>query len=333
MIRRRTALGLLLTPLAVTGCAQEAVRVTPPQAESQVYPVVEPGQARSILDAVDQAVAAGVGPKDTAETADARLGGPYLELALAQARVADRRKKKIEAPAEVSREALIVPRSAEWPRFFLAVGRSQDASTYLVRVLRSASARDPYGLWGEAMMLPGASLPDTTQDAGSDATVLDADASGLLLSPKEAIAGFAGYLNGKGKGKGSENFRRSEYSDQLLQQLAADERGLRQVATVSSRHTAADEDPMAMRTDDGGALVIGQVQQTYSVKVKPDSGKVKVRDADLAALAGGKDELQFAKSFTRSAVEVVVLHVPAGDSKERIRVVAAAKGDVRAVVK
>ncbi len=59
--------------------------------------------------------------------------------------------------------------------------------------------------------------------------------------------------------------------------------------------------------------------------MKPNSGKVKVKDADLAALAGGKDELQFSKSFTRNAVEVVVLHVPAQDSKERIRVVAAEK--------
>lgn len=79
--------------------------------------------------------------------------------------------------------------------------------------------------------------------------------------------------------------------------------------------------------------MIGRLRQTYTVKVKPDSGKVKVRDADLAALAGSKDELQFSKSFTRSAVEVVVLHVPAKDSKERIRVVAAEKGDVEAEVK
>ncbi|MCE0539049.1 hypothetical protein LWF15_26465 [Kineosporia rhizophila] len=329
MIRRRTALGLLLTPLVVAGCGQEPLVVSAPAADTQVYPVVEAGQAKAILDAVDSAVAAGVSAKDTEETADARLTGPYLQIRLAQARVADELGKKLGAAAEVTREALIVPRNAAWPRFFLAVGRSEQASTYLVRVLRSDSARDPYGLWAETMMLPGASLPETAQDG----SVLAADTDDLLLSPEEAIDGFAGYLNGKGKGKGAENFRRSEYSDQLLQQLAADEEGLEQVATVSSRHTAADEAPMVMRTDDGGALVVGQLRQTYTVKVKPDSGKVKVKDADLAALAGEKDELQFAESFTRSAVEVVVLHVPAKDSKERIRVVAAEKGDVKAVVK
>ncbi|GAB3239015.1 hypothetical protein [Kineosporia babensis] len=329
MIRRRTALGLLLTPLVVAGCGQEALVVTAPQADPQAYPVVDSGQAVSILDAVDQAVAAGVSAKDTSETADARLSGPYLMLALARARVAARRERKIEAPDEVTREALIVPRSVTWPRFFLAVGRSESASTYLVRVLRSDTARDPYSLWAEAMMLPGASLPDATQDA----SVLAEDASGLLLTPKEAIVRFAGYLNGKGRGSDAENFRRSEYSDQLLQQLAADTDDLEQVATVSSRHTAVDETPLAMRTDDGGALVIGQLRQTYTVKVKPDSGEVKVRDADLAALAGEEDELKFDESFSRSAVEVVVLHVPAQDSKERIRVVAAAKGDVKAVVK
>lgn len=328
-MRRRAALGLLLTPIVVAACGQEELLVTAPRADTGSYPVVESGQARSILDAVDRAVAAGVSAKDTAATADARLSGPYLEIRLAQARVAAKRKKKLAAASEVTREALIVPRSDAWPRFFLAVGRSQNASTYVVRVLRSDSARDPYGLWAEAMMLPGASLPDTTQDASA----LAEDVDGLLLNPKEAIAGFAGYLNGEGKGKGAEDFRRSEYSDQLLQRLDADQEGLEEVATVSSKHVVTDDAPMAMRTDDGGALVIGQLRQTYTVKVKPDSGKVKVRDADLAALAGGKDELQFSESFTRTAVEVVVLHVPAKDSKERIRVVAAEKGDVKAVVK
>lgn len=328
-MRRRIALGLLLAPLLLAGCGQEDVLVSAPRAETEVYPVVESGQAPSILDAVDQAVAAGVGAKDTAKTADARLSGPYLELRLAQARVAAERRTKTGEPAEVTREALIVPRSAGWPRFFLAVGRSENVATYVVRVLRSDSARDPYGLWAETIMLPGAALPD----AGQDASALTGDADGLLLGPEEAIAGFAGYLNGEGKGKGAEDFRRSEYSDQLLQRLDADQEGLEQVATVSSKHVAADEAPMAMRTADGGALVIGRLRQTYTVKVKPDSGKVKVKDADLAALAGGKDELQFSKSFTRSAVEVVVLHVPAKDSKERIRVVAAEKGDVEAEVK
>ncbi|MBT0772105.1 hypothetical protein KIH74_24390 [Kineosporia sp. J2-2] len=328
-MKRRAALGLLLTPLVVAGCGQNTLVVTAPAADTQVHPVVEAGQARSILDAVDEAVAAGVGADDTTETADARLLGPYLAVLLARARVAEERDQKTDTPDEVTREALVVPRAHGWPRFFLAVGRTSSASTYLVRVLRSDSARAPYGLWAEAMMLPGASLPETA----TDASVLGADTDGLLLSPKEALAGFAGYLNGEGKGDGAENFRRSEYSDQLLQRLEADQKGLKEVATVSSKHVAVDETPLAMRTDDGGALVIGQLRQTYTVKVKPDSGKVKVKDADLAALAGGKDELQFGKSFTRSAVEVVVLHVPAKDSKERIRVVAAQKGDVEAEVK
>jgi hypothetical protein len=326
-MRRRAALGLLMTPLALAACGREDVMVSAPPADTGVYPVVESGQARAILDAVDKAVAAGVSAKDTAETADARLTGPYLEIRLAQAKIAAERKKSVPTPAVVTREALIVPRSAEWPRFFLAVGRSENASTYLVRVLRTDEARAPYGLWAETILLPGASLPDTAQEA------LAEDADGLLLTPKEAIAGFAGYLNGEGKGKGAENFRRSEYSDQLLQRLNADQEGLEQVATVSSKHAVAEEAPLAVRTDDGGALVIGRLRQTYTVTVKPDSGKVKVKDADLAALAGGKDELQFSKSFTRSAVEVVVLHVPAKDSRERIRVVAAEKGDVEAEVK
>jgi len=328
-IGRRGALGLLLTPLLVSACGRDDLVVSAPAADPQAYPVVDSGQAQAILDAVDQAVEAGVGAKDTVRTADTRLSGPYLEIMLAQARVAAGRKSKTPAVAEVSREALTIPVGADWPRFFLAVGSSASASTFLIRVLRSQTAQDPYALWAQAQMLPGATLPEATVDASA----LPGDADGLLLTPVEAVEGFAGYLNGKGKGENAENFRSSEYSDQLLQRLAADQKSLKEVATVTSEHVAADETPMAMRTDDSGALVVGRLRQTYTVKVKPDSGKVKVKDADLAALAGGEEELQFSRSFTRTAVEVVVLHVPAKDSKERIRVVAAQKGDVKAVVK
>lgn len=329
MITRRSTLGLLLTPLLMSACGQDELLVTAPKADTTAYPFVDSGQAGSVLDAVDRVVAAGVTAHDTTATADARLSGPHLEILLARARVAAERKEKVATAAEVSREALVVPRGTGWPRFFLAVGRSDDASTYLVQVLRSPTVQDPYGLWAQTLMLPGATLPDTTREAAA----LSGAADGLLLTPAEAVEGFAGYLNGKGKGRSAEHFRSSEYSDQLLQQLADDQKDLKEVATVSSKHVAVDEAPMAMRTDDAGALVIGRLRQTYTVTVKQGSGKVKVKDADLAALAGGKDEIQFSRSFTRTAVEVVVLHVPAKESTERIRVVAAEKGDVKAVMK
>lgn len=315
------AVAVLLAVLA--GCGSDPQRVTDPAPDPVTYPVVAVGQARSVLDAVDAAVTAGVGPKDTARTVDARLLGPYRELALARARIAAERKAEVPAPVDVERLRLIVPATRSWPRFFVAVGNQSGAATPSLRVLTSATARSPYGLWAEPALLPGATLPETA--AGS--VQLAADADGLVLSPKEVLSGFAGYLNAGAKP--SEQFAAGVYSDQLTQRLAADTKALKAVATVSSRHRVGSAGPLAVRTADGGALVFGELQQTYTITVKKGKGTVDVSDKDLAALAGGKGKIK--KSFTRTAVEIVVFDVPLR-GKGSIAVIAAQKGDVKAVI-
>jgi hypothetical protein len=320
-----SALALLLG-----GCAGGGHEVKEPAPDKAAYPVVEVGQARSVLDAVDGALVRGVTASDTPTTVDARLLGPFLELELAEARTAAKRKTKVTKPAEVERLRLIVPTSQAWPRFFIEVGNSDKTSLPVLRVLRSSSPRVPYGLWAEATMLPSATLPETAQPAvGSP--MIATDASGFVASPEEALKGFAGYLNGGAKTTPSSQYRRSIYSDQLMARLAGDRKELKahSLATVSSTHVVGSSEPLAIRTADGSALVIGELRQTYLVKVKKGKGSVKISDRNLAALAG-KDK--FSTSFTQTAVEVVVLNVPP-EGRGLITVIAAQKGAVKAVAK
>jgi len=323
---------LVLAPvLSLTGCAAGADKVSDPKPDLSAHPVVQEGQAQSVLDAVDGALVRGVDPKDAPNMVDARLVGPFQTLELAAARVAAQRKSKLAQQSQIQRLRLIVPVSSGWPRFFIAVGSSRDTSTPVLRVLTSATARAPYGLWAQTTMLPGATLPPTAPVATGSA-VLGADAAGLVASPKEVLSGFAGYLNSGARTTASRPFRRSVYSDQLIQRLASDRKSLGQagLGTVSSRHVVGPAGPLAVRTADGGALVIGELEQTYVIKIKKGKGHVEVTDQDLAALAGGKK--QFSTSFTRTAVEVVVFSVPAR-GQGLITVIAAQKGDVKAVAK
>jgi hypothetical protein len=317
--------------LAVTlcGCAGSGNQVKEPAPDTAAYPVVAVGQARSVLDAVDGALVRGVAANDTPTEVDARLLGPFRELELADAKIAAERKRKVAKPDEVERLRLIVPTTATWPRFFVEVGNSNGSSTPVLRVLSSANPRAPYGLWAEATMLPGATLPETAPPS-TGSPLLTADATGFVASPQEVLKDFAGYLNDGAKTTASTPFARSIYSDQLLQRLAADRKALKAVATVSSSHAIGSDPPFAVRTPDGGALVIGELQQTYVVKIKKGKGSVKISDTDLAALAGGKK--QFSTSITRTAVEVAVFRVPP-QGKGLITVIAAQKGDVKAVLK
>jgi len=177
-------------------------------------------------------------------------------------------------------------------------------------------------------MLPGATLPETAPPSTGSALVAP-DADGLVTTPKEVVSGFAGYLNADLTSAASKQFRRSVFSDQLLQRVAADQKALKAVATVSSKHTVASAEPFAVRTADGGALVVGELQQKYTITIKKGKGAVDVTDKNLAALAGGKSKIK--KSLTRTAAEVVVFKVPPR-GKGLITVIAAQKGDVEAVI-
>lgn len=326
----------LMKPAAILGplvlllaaCGSGATEVTEPPLDTAAHPVVAVGQARSVMDAVESALVRGVDPKDTASTVDARLLGPFRDIALADARIAAKRKATVAEPAAVDQLRLIVPTSKTWPRFFVAVGNTDNTSTPVLRVLSSPAARSPYGLWAEPAMLPGATLPETAA-AGTGSEVVAPDAGGLVATPKEVLSGFAGYLNAGATTTASKQFRRSIYSDQLLQRLAEDRKGLKAVATVDSKHTVGSSDPLALRTADGGALVFGELRQKYTITVKKGKGAVDVTDKDLAALAGGKNKIK--KSLTRTAVEIVVFKVPPR-GKGLITVIAAQKGDVEAVI-
>jgi hypothetical protein len=321
----RGAVLLCAGTLTLGACGTAGRTVSDPAPDNRAYPVVAPGQAGSILQAVDATRVASVDPKDV-NAADPRLVGPFRELLLAQAKTNEKRKKRARTPAVIKRVRLLVPAQRAWPRFFVAVGDTRDESTYLLQVLTTPTARTPYGLWAQPVMLPGATLPEViSSDTG--APVVSPDASGLVLAPKDVLAGYAEYLNKRALTPNSKNFRRSTYSDQILDRLAADQKALKAVATVTSTHSVVPGEPFALRTKDGGALVIGALSQEYKISVKKGKGTVGVSDADLAALAGGKKS--FSKSFTRTASEVLVFRVPPRGGGP-ITVIAAQKGDIEA---
>jgi hypothetical protein len=325
-VRRRVvpALGAVaVASLVLAGCSQSEQRVTPVAAEAGGYPAVALPQAAGILDAVDQAVAAGT-QKRSADSFGDRVIGPYRNFAIARAKVDSARKVTTAVP-EFERLRLLVPEATAWPRFFIAVGNSTTSATPVLRVLLSPSARTQYGLWSELSMLPGATVPEVASPA-TGAPALGQEDQSLALSPKDVLTRFATYLNTEGKTEGR-TFRRNTFGDQVVQRYLGDRKKLAAVATVTSQHTPDLRTVFTLRTADGGAIVIGALTQRYTVAVKSGQPGAKV-DPALAALAGGK--VQFGKSFTRTAVEVVAFAVPKRGGEAAATVIAAQKGDIAA---
>ena len=286
------------------------------------YPALLVPQAEAVLDKVDAAVAA-ARQAGAASAGDGRVLGPFAEGLAAQATVA-KASKSTAAPAAatLSRDRLVLTRAAGWPRFFLVAGAAPGLPTPAVRVLLSPSAREPYGVWAQPVLLPGATLPEVAA-AAQGAETLAADASGLVATPAQAAAGYADVLTKSTGSASAALIAPDEFRRQVASRLAADRRSVAAVGTVTSTHAVDPDGVLAFRTADGGAVVVAALRQTYAVRLRSGAGTVRV-DAALAALGG---RATFSKSLERTSVEVVVLAVPpAGGGL--VQVVAASKDDV-----
>jgi hypothetical protein len=192
----------------------------------------------------------------------------------------------------------------------------------------SPSARAPYGLWAQLHLLPGAALPAAAPGAAG-VQALAPTAQGLVMTPAAVAARYADVLNRGAVSGYASSFARDDFRAQVEQRLAADRAAIVTpgFATLSSAHTPIPGAVYALRTSDGGALVLVALRQVYVAVVR--SGAVTV-DADLAALAGRAGRLQFTRSLTRTSVEVLAFQVPATTLGGPVRLVAASKADTSA---
>ncbi len=296
-----------------------------PPAPSLNYPVVVEPQALRIGEAVEDAVAAAVEARDVA-AAQGRVTGPAAEVLAAQLTIARVRTVPPPPAKTLVPARLLVPRAAGWPRWFVAAG-SVGKGAAAIRVLLSPSAREPYAVWAELTMLPGATLPEAANTPSGVAT-LAPTGPGLNMTPAEVAARYADLLN---RGRASDYrtaFADDDFRTQLNARLAADRKQIvaTAVATLTSTHSAVKGTGYTLRTVDGGALVIVELRQAYQVRVEPGRGAVKA-DPDLAALAGKE---VFSARLDRAAVEVLAFWVPSKGSSKPVRLIAASKGDVSA---
>ena len=310
---------------ATSGASSGAPAPSAPPAPSLNYPVVVEPQALRIGEAVEDAVAAAVQARDVA-AAQGRVTGPAAEVLAAQLTIARVRTVPPPPAKTLVPARLLVPRAAGWPRWFVAAG-SVGKGAPAIRVLLSPSAREPYAVWAELTMLPGATLPEAANTPSGVAT-LAPTGPGLNMTPAEVASRYADLLN---RGRASDYrtaFADDDFRTQLNARLAADRKQIvaTAVATLTSTHSAVKGTGYTLRTVDGGALVIVELRQAYQVRVEPGRGAVKA-DPDLAALAGKE---VFSARLDRAAVEVLAFWVPSKGSSKPVRLIAASKGDVSA---
>lgn len=320
--RASAAAAPLLAVGLLAGCAEE---LPVPEAQPAVVgAMVTEEQEKTIISRVAESVETASEERKTADLG-ARTTGPAKELRTSQIEVAKKLKNdKQVTKLPMSMQSVVLPSEPGWPRVSLATStQPKDLTPPVLYAFEQSSARSDYKLWGWARLLPGATLPQTAPtDTGAE-RVEPGDGETLVVSPKKAVAMYAGVLSDKADSEFADQVADDDFRDLMRKQESAQKKadGWKASEGKYSFSAKADEKAglQAIRTLDGGAIVMGVVDSSQVIQLQ-DKAEAPPSDgfATQKALFGDKDVTNVLRT---KYLDIVVLYVPPTGSDEKLRLV------------
>lgn len=304
--------------LGLAACANPVPEPAPDAAPAVPPPALSVAQSTSVLDQVGEVLAAGDAANDPAGL-PARLFGPALEIRTAEyVRAAATNGERPPVQLPMTAQTTIVPDTDTWPRTQMVVTEQPaDLQAPLLLVLQQASPREPYRLWSWARLGPSVQMPATAEpETGSEPVA--ADDTSLLLPPAEALAQYADVLTNGDASAAAATFPPDFFRTALTEARNQTVASLQAVASVAETVSPVDGAVTALRTADGGAIVVGRLSTVTTVTLS--QGSITLNDPFDAALAG-KDSVT--SNLVRTWTDVVALYVPPAGGAEQVTVLAA----------
>ncbi|MBT8161127.1 MULTISPECIES: DUF2905 domain-containing protein [Arthrobacter] len=296
------------------------------QDAAQSSPVLLDSQLKRILEQVASAVAAGDAARDAAKLAP-RVDGTEMQVRTQNYKIRSQ-VATFEARMPVRSTKLlgsVITTQRSWPRTVVAVTQGDGNVVPQVLTLVQASPRDNYKLKDTAPLQPGTSFPAIP--LGGTQQIAAGDKTGLQYSGTEAMAALADRLtkpDSAFKDKLVEGTNSPYIADVLDYQSSTVKSGTNGDFTFT--HTPAAPETSVFRTSDGGALVIGRVDFTFTSKPKADGDTLNV-DKAAAVLAGGDStKVGLVQNFAES----VAIYIPPTGTTGPMKLVAAVRGLVGA---
>jgi hypothetical protein len=281
---------------------------TPPATQ----PVVAPGTATAVAE---RALARAERADATQTPAAAReaFTGLALRLAAPSYRRSGDRDSSGSALRLTEAPQVVVTAGSTWPRTVLSVHRADPGSPTELAVLQSRNARTPYQVAARVELLAGAALPPSVA-ADRGAEILTADAAGLVATPRRAVADYARLLQ-TGRSGGTV-FASDPVVPSVRNNASSQAADVRAVAAFAQEHRPERDVVSAVRTADGGALVVAAIDRVDRFRVRKGAGTI-TPPSTYAGLARGAQRITRQADVTTVQVLALVLP-PAGRGPARV---------------
>jgi hypothetical protein len=302
-----------------------------PPAAAAPYPAVTELQFSRIMSRIAQQV----------QAADAELAVNLLNERVTNPSLDARRAvyiiKRADAesgslvPILASPIRLVLPQqTSTWPRSVMGIIQDEQdtASPSIAVVLRQEDPRSNYQLSYAIVLAPQVQIPDLPS-ASIGAAKLSKDSKLTKFTPVDVLANYSDVIN-----RGSDSPYSTDFAlatDRLFVQLGPDAAALRQesfgdTVDVEWETSPTDNEVVAFATADGGALVMGTLQEVETVTPKQSGASVNASIAVRALTALPQSTLGF---DVVSHVQVL-WYVPPVGSEEGIRVLGFTYGLIQA---
>ncbi|WP_243064652.1 hypothetical protein [Humibacter sp. RRB41] len=292
----------------------------PGQGKDTPPPAVTSPQLDNIVNEISKTTAKADAKLD-ATLAATRFSGPALA-----ARTGDYalRAKKSDAAAEQTIPAnavsLALPEATDtWPRVVSAIVHDpKDAKAApLDLVLIQASPRENYTVEYAIALEANAKVPDLPP-ANIGTSIVPPDSKLLLVAPNQLATEYGDVLQNGEKSKYYKQF--DSKSDKLAPQVGAAYKAteISQLPATASLHftqQAGEDGPIAMATNDSGAIVSVSVNETSTVKPVEAGATVSTSSANVQAITGVTDST---KGFQTTYGYQLLFYVPPAESKQKI---------------
>jgi hypothetical protein len=320
---RFVRLGAVLAAAAVVlaGCAipLPTVEADPPLEGPQ--PALDEVRLDRVLSTVSDVLATADEDSDGDVLSD-RFVGPALHTREAEytlaAATADGDDPTAPQQLTTDPQVLVVGNSDTWPkRIFVFTTIADGMNTPLLIGLEQTDPRADYKMFSWVRLLPEITTPATAVPAVGSPQVA-ADATGLLLSPNEAMRGYATLLTEGGEAQ--------FFEDDIFRTFVADDReaiqeSVEDAGEYSETFEVTGFTPRSLETADGGAIVIGALRSDQVYERTIEDSEMTV-GGNIALLAG-TDSIDVEESVTAGYYLMVAMYVPPKGAGGKIQVLGA----------
>ncbi len=190
----------LVGAVVLAGCSQPVLEVEAPQSDVQSGAQSGPADEEVVLsqEQVDRIVADVQAVLDEAEKAKdaalltSRVKEPALDLRSSQFERAEKTSTDIP-PLVINPELFSATAGTSWPRVLLVASNASGDQPAEVFFMTQQAAKEDYQLENWTRLVGGTSVKGVGIRDGS--TVLEADAAGLVMTPKEVLTTYVNHLN------------------------------------------------------------------------------------------------------------------------------------------